>query len=73
MHYNYKLANNVAIDESMVKFIGRSDAMPNKPIKFGYKIFCLAESESSYPIGKSTGVRNIYQTSIFLKWYKNYV
>ena len=37
---------NVAIDEIMVRFHGRSShtcKMPNKPIKQGYKIFALAD------------------------------
>ena len=39
------LGTNVAIDEIMVRFFGRSAdtcKMPNKPIKQGYKIFALA-------------------------------
>jgi hypothetical protein len=41
------LGTDVAIDEIMVCFFGRSHdtcKMPNKPIKQGYKIFALAES-----------------------------
>src|SRR5947199_2636083 len=37
---------NIAIDEIMVRFHGRSShtcKMPNKPIKQGYKIFAIAE------------------------------
>jgi hypothetical protein len=41
------LGIEVAIDEIIVRFFGRSYntcKMPNKPIKQGYKIFALAES-----------------------------
>ena len=45
-HY-YTPRTNVAIDEIMVRFYGRSSdtcKMPNKPIKQGYKIFALADN-----------------------------
>jgi Transposase IS4 len=41
------LGTEVAIDEIMVRFHGRSSdtcKMPNKPIKQGYKIFALADN-----------------------------
>uniref|UniRef100_A0AAR5QKM6 PiggyBac transposable element-derived protein domain-containing protein n=1 Tax=Dendroctonus ponderosae TaxID=77166 RepID=A0AAR5QKM6_DENPD len=44
----YNPHNCIAIDESMIKFKGRSalkQYMPKKPIKQGYKIWALADSE----------------------------
>ncbi|CAH1974499.1 unnamed protein product [Acanthoscelides obtectus] len=46
----YKPTKNVSIDESMIRFKGRSSLrqyMPNKPIKRGYKVLVRA-SESGY-------------------------
>lgn len=42
----YKVTQNIAIDESMIKYKGRSTIkqyMPKKPIKRGYKIWTLAD------------------------------
>lgn len=44
-------SSSQSIDESMVKFKGRSSMkqyMPNKPIKRGYKIWARCDSESGY-------------------------
>ena len=41
----------MAVDESMVPFKGRSSMkqyMPMKPVKRGYKVWCLADSESGF-------------------------
>lgn len=61
-HYN--LQHNIAIDESMVKFKGRSSLkqyMPRKPIKRGYKIWTLADSEAYlYDFDLYTGKSNDY-------------
>lgn len=46
----FKLSKNVAIDESMIRYKGRSTLkqyMPKKPIKRGYKVWMLAD-ESGY-------------------------
>jgi hypothetical protein len=48
---NFTLGTNVCIDESMIKFKGRSSLkqyMPSKPIKRGYKVWCLADSSTGY-------------------------
>lgn len=48
---NYVLATNVCIDESIIKFKGRSSLkqyLPSKPIKRGYKVWCLADSSTGY-------------------------
>nr|CAH7747061.1 unnamed protein product [Callosobruchus chinensis] len=45
---HYKLHRNIAVDESMIKFKGRSSLkqfMPKKPVKRGYKVWSLADSE----------------------------
>jgi len=44
--HNFIPATTVAIDEMMIRFIGRSPhiiAIPGKPIPFGYKVLTLAE------------------------------
>ena len=41
----------MAVDESMVPFKGRSSMeqyMPIKPVKRGYKVWCLAESRNGF-------------------------
>lgn len=46
----YKPSKNISVDESMIRFKGRSSLrqyMPNKPIKRGYKMWVWA-SESGY-------------------------
>ena len=48
---NYVLGTNICIDESMIKFKGRSSLkqyLPSKPIKRGYKLWCLADSLTIY-------------------------
>jgi len=48
---NYTLAREISIDETMVKFKGRKffrQFLPRKPIRFGFKLFTLAESKSGY-------------------------
>ncbi len=48
---NFILRTNVCIDESMIKFKGRSSLkqyMPSKPIKLGYRVWCLADSSIEY-------------------------
>ena len=47
----YQLHREVAIDEAMVAFKGRSSIkqyMPMKPVKRGYKIWCLCYSHNVY-------------------------
>lgn len=41
----------VSVDEAMVRFKGRSSLkhyMPKKPIKLGFKIWCLCDANSGY-------------------------
>ena len=48
---HFKLGTNVSIDESMIKFKGKSSLkqyLPSKPIKRGYKVWCLADSLTGY-------------------------
>ena len=48
---NYKPAQNLAVDESMVGFRGRfgpKQYMANKPTKYGIKAFTLASSDQGY-------------------------
>ena len=48
---HFKLGINVSIDESMIKFKGKSSLkqyLPSKPIKRGYKVWCLADSLTGY-------------------------
>lgn len=54
----YKPDRNLAVDEAMIKFKGRhyiKQYMPNKPDKWGIKVWCLCESQTGYLV---TG--NIY-------------
>ena len=47
----HKPSQQVAVDEAMVKFQGRSSLkqyMPLKPIKRGFKIWCLCDANSGY-------------------------
>lgn len=47
----YEASSFFAIDESMIAFKGRSSLkqyMPMKPIKRGYKVWCLADSTTGY-------------------------
>ncbi|CAG9327672.1 unnamed protein product [Blepharisma stoltei] len=48
---NYCLGKYISIDESMIQFKGRHQAiqyMPAKPIKWGFKVFALCDSVSGY-------------------------
>lgn len=63
----YRPSSFVVIDESMIAFKGRSmlkQYMPNKPIKRGYKVWCLADSTTGFIIGfivytgKEEAIRN---------------
>ncbi|XP_051170109.1 piggyBac transposable element-derived protein 4-like [Leptopilina boulardi] len=47
----YTPSKTLSVDESMLKFKGRSSLkqyMPQKPIKRSYKVWCLADSKTSY-------------------------
>jgi len=47
----YKPSRHLAVDESMVAFKGRSSMkkfMPLKPIKRGFKVWALADSQSGF-------------------------
>lgn len=49
----YKPSSRYSIDESMIKFKGRcflKQYMPQKPIKWGYKVWCLADAITGYII-----------------------
>ena len=45
------LGKEITIDESMIKFEGRNNMIfyiPSKPIKWGFKLHCLVDSNSNY-------------------------
>ncbi|CAH1957168.1 unnamed protein product [Acanthoscelides obtectus] len=47
----YNHSSYLAVDESMIAFKGRSSIkqyMPMKPVKRGYKVWCLADSATGY-------------------------
>ncbi len=47
----YLLDRDVAVDEAMIKFQGRSSLkqyLPNKPVKRGIKVWVLADSKNGY-------------------------
>ncbi|KAF8781800.1 PiggyBac transposable element-derived protein like [Argiope bruennichi] len=47
----FKPSSVLAIDESIISFKGRStikEDMPLKPVKRGYKVWCLADSKTGY-------------------------
>lgn len=47
----YTPSSFVAVDESMIRFKGRSaikQYMPMKPIKWGYKVWCIADSATGF-------------------------
>ena len=47
----YEHSNMLSVDESMIPFKGRSSIkqyMPMKPIKRGYKVWCLADSKTGF-------------------------
>lgn len=61
----YKPGSNVSIDEIMVRCYGRSNntyKMPSKPIKQGYKLFCLAEHGYIYSFSWSSRQLGIQET-----------
>ena len=48
---NWRLGQCVAVDEAMIKMKGLSPLrtyMPNKPVKYGYKVWCLCCSTTGY-------------------------
>jgi hypothetical protein len=50
---NYEPSSFLSVDESMIPFKGRSSMkqyMPMKPVKQGYKVWCLSDSNSGYII-----------------------
>ncbi|KAJ8887126.1 hypothetical protein PR048_013341 [Dryococelus australis] len=47
----YHHSNRLSVDESMIPFIGRSGLkqyMPMKPVKRGYKVWCLADYDKGF-------------------------
>jgi len=47
----YNIDQNITIDESMISFKGRSEYrfyMPMKPIRYGFKLHALTESQTGY-------------------------
>ena len=47
----YKPDGHLSIDESMIKFKGRlsfRQYLPNKPIKWGIKVWAMCESKTGY-------------------------
>ena len=70
---------NVSVDERMVKSKGRSGIrqyIKNKPVKFGIKIWVLAESKTGYTVdfdiytgAKGKGKRNFIYYKICRKKY----
>jgi Transposase IS4 len=50
----YQPSKTLSVDESMIPFKGRSSMkqyMPMKPIKRGYKVWCVADSQTGYIVG----------------------
>ena len=50
-HAAHEPSQQVSVDEAMVRFKGRSSLkqyMPMKPIKRGFKIWCLCDTNSGY-------------------------
>ncbi|XP_008212369.2 piggyBac transposable element-derived protein 4-like [Nasonia vitripennis] len=50
---SYNTSKTVSVDESMIPFSGRSSFiqyMPMKPIKRGFKVWCLADSSTGYVV-----------------------
>ena len=51
LSHAYKPSGTVSVDESMIAFKGRSSMkqyMPMKPVKRGYKVWCLADSATGF-------------------------
>ncbi|XP_049782643.1 piggyBac transposable element-derived protein 3-like [Schistocerca cancellata] len=66
----YKPSSVLAVDECMVAFKGRSTLkqyMPMKPVKRGYKVWCLADASTGFIINFDiyTGKRDTNDTSEF--------
>lgn len=66
----YTPSDTLAVDESMVPFKGRSSLkqyMPMKPVKRGYKVWCLADSTTGYicRFDIYTGKRDFQQNTSF--------
>lgn len=64
-HYDH--SSFLSVDESMIPFKGRSNLkqyMPQKPIKRGYKVWCLADSVTGYILNFEiyTGKTTVQQT-----------
>lgn len=60
----YSYSEALSIDESMIPFKGRSTLkqyMPMKPIKRGYKVWCIADHRTGYIYGFDiyTGLYNL--------------
>ncbi|KAJ6649681.1 PiggyBac transposable element-derived protein 4 [Pseudolycoriella hygida] len=64
----YKPSDVVTVDESMIPFKGRyclKQYMPNKPVKWGYKVWCLCDSYTGFVVaffvytGKEDSTKNI--------------
>ena len=77
---NYVLSENVSIDESMIKFKGRSSLkqyLPMKPIKRGFKVWILADAKNGYVYefeiykGKDSERRNSLSEHIVKKLSSN--
>ncbi|KAL4501545.1 hypothetical protein ABPG72_018596 [Tetrahymena utriculariae] len=61
---SYTPQQNLCIDESMIKFKGRTHMkvfMPLKPIRYGLKVYVLAESESGFLLNLSLHEGKNYQ------------
>lgn len=63
----YNHSNRLSVDEAMIPFKGRTSIkqyMPMKPVKRGYKVWCLADSKSGYLMnfylycGKNENIQN---------------
>eukprot|EP00731_Ephydatia_muelleri_P013864 Em0007g1174a len=49
--HNYDVSRDVVVDEAMIPFKGRSylkQYLPKKPVKWGIKAWCLADSHNGY-------------------------
>jgi len=66
----YEPSQHLTIDESMIKFNGRSLMkvyMPSKPIKYGFKVYMMVDAENSYVLNwqlheeKGESIKSIVQ------------